>query len=167
MRNHTFMTGFGFAVFTVLALVGIVVSIITFQAQNVLPSGGLFYFLVVNHLWIMIISMFLSLAYGFTWAIVLLRRVEVEKSTSKDILGIVLSFLNSDESVVIKHLVSNKGASTQANISRLSNMGSVKALRTVQKMQEKNLVEIEKEGKIRRIILKKIFSTYLRRKKTK
>ena len=164
MRNHTFTTGFGFAVFTVLALIGIVMSIITFQRHETGSPDGFFYFLAVNHLWIMLMTMFIALGYGFTWARVLLKKVEVEKSTSKDILSIVLSFLSSDESVVIKHLVSNNGTSTQANIARLSNMGSVKALRTVQKMQEKNLVGIEKEGKIRRIILKENILNLLEKK---
>ena len=154
MRNQTFITGFRFAVFTILALIGIVMSIITFQARDTELSSGFYYFLAVNHLWIMIITMFIAVGYGFCWAIVLLKKVENEKSTSKDIFSIVLSFLSSDESAVLKHLISEEGTSTQANIARLSNMGSVKALRTVQKMQEKSLVEILKEGKVRRIILK-------------
>ena len=153
MSNHNFKTGFGFAVFTLLAIVAIIISIVTFQARNT-PTTGIWNFLVIHHLWIMIITIFLSLGYGFFWAVVLLKRVKVEKSTSKDILSIVLSFLSSEESLVIKHLVANNGESTQANIARLSNMGSVKALRTVQKMQEKTLVEIVKEGKVRRIVLK-------------
>jgi len=153
MGNHNFKTGFGFAVFTLLAIFAIIISIVTFQARNT-PTTGIWNFLVIHHLWIMIITIFLSLGYGFFWAVVLLKRVEVEKSTSKDILSIVLSFLSSEESLVIKHLVANNGESTQANIARLSNMGSVKALRTVQKMQEKTLVEIVKEGKVRRIVLK-------------
>ena len=153
MGNHNFKTGFGFAVFTLLAIFAIIISIVTFQARNT-PTTGIWNFLVIHHLWIMIITIFLSLGYGFFWAVVLLKRVKVEKSTSKDILSIVLSFLSSEESLVIKHLVANNGESTQANIARLSNMGSVKALRTVQKMQEKTLVEIVKEGKVRRIVLK-------------
>lgn len=43
-------------------------------------------------------------------------------------------------------------------------MGAVKALRTVQKMQEKRLLTIEKEGKVRRIILRKQISDVLERK---
>ena len=42
----------------------------------------------------------------------------------------------------------------QAEIARLEGMGRVKAHRALQKMQEKNLVEIIPYGKIRKIILK-------------
>lgn len=63
-------------------------------------------------------------------------------------------FLNNDEKEIINYLIQNKGTAGQADIARLPGMNRVKAFRSLQKMQEKNLIDITAHGKIREILLK-------------
>ena len=151
MDKTRFWHGFGFALFSLLALISIIVSIVTYTHTG--NSNKFLHFLALNHLWIMTLTIFISISYGFVWAKVLQNRFRRQKNISHRILNIVISFLSETESDVLKHLVDNKGQSTQAKISKINEMGGVKALRTVQKMQEKRLVKIHKNGKSRMITL--------------
>lgn len=64
-------------------------------------------------------------------------------------------FLNKEEKEIIKYLVEKKGETTQAEISRLPGLNRVKAYRSVQKMQQKKLIEVVSHGKVRKIKLRK------------
>ena len=152
MRNITFWSGFGFALFTLLAIISILISIVTFTYHEITRTGFIG-FLAEQHLWIMLITIFLSIGYGFSWSYFLQKQILQEQNTSKTILEIVISFLSIEESDVLKHLVENKGKSSQSKIAHIGEMGAVKALRTVQKMKEKRIVSIQKEGKMRLIKL--------------
>ncbi|MFT4325941.1 MAG: hypothetical protein ACMXYK_00380 [Candidatus Woesearchaeota archaeon] len=128
----------------------ILVSIVSYTHASRHEVWG---FLLQNHLVIMIVNMIVLILFGFFWASHVYKQISVEKKNTKDIFDIVLQFLSSEEKLVLEHLVSNNFESTQAKIAHLEKMGAVKALRTVQKMEEKRLVTIHKEGKLRRIVL--------------
>ena len=153
MIKNDFKEGITFTVYTILALVAILMSVVTFQFPLLGSSNPLFRFLIVHHVYIMVITIFLSIGYGFFLSRIGKKQLDEEEENTQDVLKIVLNFLGSEERVVIKHLLTNNGESTQAKIAHINNMGNVKALRTVQKMNDKELVKIQKEGKVRRIIL--------------
>ncbi|MFT4312690.1 MAG: helix-turn-helix transcriptional regulator [Candidatus Woesearchaeota archaeon] len=161
MKKDQFWTGFFLALLSFIALVSVLIAILTYTHNHVLQSWPVLSFLVQYHLWIMLFSIFIALMYGFTISFVLQRRVRQEQLVSKKLLEIILLFLNTDERRVITHLLEHKGHSTQASIARIEGMGGVKALRTVQKMKEKSLVRITKEGKVRHVHLKKQIATLL------
>ena len=66
----------------------------------------------------------------------------------------LLIFLNNDEREIINLLVKQNGTANQADISRLQGMNRVKAFRSLQKMQDKKLIDIISHGKVRRVTLK-------------
>lgn len=73
----------------------------------------------------------------------------------------MLKFLNYNENRVIKKLIENKGSILQSEISRMPNMGKVKAHRVLQDLETKGIINKESYGKTNRVILdetiKKIF----------
>ena len=98
--------------------------------------------------------MFISVFFGFYTSKVLYSKLKKRTKTSKSILDVVLLFLGEDEKSIINFLVEKKGQTTQAEISRLSNMNRVKAHRSLQKLQVKQLIDIVSHGKVRKIKLK-------------
>jgi len=94
-----------------------------------------------------------SVAFGFFWSQLSYSEIKKEKKSSKEILELVMKFLSHDERRIIKFLVENKGKGNQADISKLNNMGRVKAHRTLQKLQERDLILIMPHGKVRKIEL--------------
>ncbi|MFH1012911.1 MAG: hypothetical protein V1769_00185, partial [Thermoplasmatota archaeon] len=60
---------------------------------------------------------------------------------------ILLKFLNYNENLVMKKLIDNKGSLLQSEISRMPNMGKVKAHRILNDMKTKGLIRIEPHGK--------------------
>ena len=76
------------------------------------------------------------------------------KKESGKLLKMLFLFLSDDEKNIINCLVDNKGVVGQVDISRLPNMSRVKAFRSLQKMQAKNLIDIVAHGKTRKISLR-------------
>jgi len=66
---------------------------------------------------------------------------------------IFLNFLNYQEKKVIKKLIEQKGQALQSDISRMGNMGKVKAHRAVRDLERKGVIKIEKHGNTNRISL--------------
>lgn len=66
---------------------------------------------------------------------------------------VVLKFLSYNENRVLKKLLEYNGTVLQSEISRIPNMGKVKAHRVLKDMQMKGIITIEKYGKTNRIIL--------------
>ena len=75
------------------------------------------------------------------------------KDANPDCKTIFLNFLNFHEKQVIKKLIEQKGHVLQSDISRMNNMGKVKAHRAVRDLQRKGVINIEKYGNTNRIIL--------------
>ena len=66
---------------------------------------------------------------------------------------VLLKFLNYNENRILKKLIENNGSVLQSEISRLPNMGKVKAHRVLKDMEIKGIISIEKYGKTNRINL--------------
>ena len=66
---------------------------------------------------------------------------------------ILLKFLNYNENRVMKKLIDNNGSILQSEISRMPNMGKVKAHRVLNDMKTKGLVDLEQYGKTNKISL--------------
>lgn len=65
----------------------------------------------------------------------------------------LLKFLNYNENRVMKNLIEQNGLLNQSDISRLPNMGKVKASRILRDMKNKGIIVVETHGKINRIHL--------------
>jgi len=83
------------------------------------------------------------------------------KNVEKSYKAVLLKFLNYNENKILKKLIENNGSVLQSEISRLPNMGKVKAHRVLKDMEIKGIISIEKYGKTNRITLsadvKKLF----------
>ena len=83
------------------------------------------------------------------------------KNVENSYKAVLLKFLNYNENRILKKLIENKGSVLQSEISRLPNMGKVKAHRVLKDMEIKGIISIEKYGKTNRITLsedvKKLF----------
>jgi len=154
MSNIKFNQSASFAVLTIIVFLVGITAILTYIFHDDAHSNPITMFAVNNHLIIMVVAIIISIGYGFFWSKYLLGEIKKEETNSKSLFEIILSFLGEDEKKVLKHLVEEEGRSTQSKIAHLSNMGGVKALRTVQKMSQKNLIAVEARGKVRIITLK-------------
>jgi hypothetical protein len=65
----------------------------------------------------------------------------------------MLKFLNYNENRVIKKLIEKEGSILQSEISRMPNMGKVKAHRVLQDLETKGIIKKESYGKTNRVIL--------------
>ena len=72
-----------------------------------------------------------------------LQREQYQKS--------LLRFLNYNENRVIKKLLEHHGTVLQSEISRMPNMGKVKASRTLRDMKTKQIIIVEPYGKTNKI----------------
>ena len=75
------------------------------------------------------------------------------QNIEKSYKTVVLKFLNYNENRILKKIIENNGSVLQSEISRLSNMGKVKAHRILKDMEIKGIISIEKYGKTNRINL--------------
>ena len=66
---------------------------------------------------------------------------------------IFLNFLNYQEKQVVKKLIEQNGQALQSDISRMGNMGKVKAHRAIKDLERKGIINIEKYGNTNRIYL--------------
>ncbi len=154
MRNLHFFTKTGIGLFSLLLIAVAGLAILTHANRNISNPNPLIHFSIQNNAVIMVVLIIMSITYGFLWSNILYREVKQKKQESRSILQTVFLFLGNDEQSIIQFLVQHRGQTTQADISRLPGMTRVKAFRSLQKMQEKNLVEIIAHGKIRRVNLK-------------
>ena len=77
------------------------------------------------------------------------------KNVENSYKAVLLKFLNYNENKVLKKLIEHNGSVLQSEISRLPNMGKVKAHRVLKDMEIKGIIYIEKYGKTNRIALSK------------
>ncbi|MBT4539374.1 hypothetical protein HOC32_03760, partial [Candidatus Woesearchaeota archaeon] len=89
------------------------------------------------------------------------KEIKKSKKETKSLLETLFLFLSSEEKEIIDFLIKNEGKTSQAEISRLPNLNRVKAYRSLQRMQEKDIIEIIPHGKIRKIYLKNNILTML------
>ena len=131
-----------------------VIYLVTYIHQNFTSKNSLIFWTVENHLPIIIGLIILSGFIGYVSSTLIYRQVTKTKKESHKLLEMLLLFLSKDEKEIINSLIQNNGTIGQADISRLPGMNRVKAFRSLQKMQEKNLIDIIAHGKIRKVSLK-------------
>ena len=145
---------FGFVLLTILLVSVVWVAVVTHQNADLSPASSILRFAVDNHVVIMLILVILGVIYGYIWSIVSSRALDKKSKAGRSMLETILLFLNSDEKKILQFLANHNGSANQSEISRLDGMHRVKAHRSLQKMQEKNLIDIIPNGKIRKIQLK-------------
>ncbi|MFC1648142.1 helix-turn-helix transcriptional regulator [Nanoarchaeota archaeon] len=168
MRNISIKTGekTNAIILTLLLIAVIVLAFISFDSRFVSSDNDLLAFAVQNHMWIMVVLVLISVAFGFYTSKFLYKEIRERAKTSQNILEVVMLFLGEEEKGIINFLVEKNGETTQAEISRLPGMTRVKAYRSLQKIQEKQLIDIIPHGKVRRIKLKEnILNTLLEQNK--
>jgi len=108
---------------------------------------------VVSHNFILL---FITLAIIFVGALLYylfsLKIEKKEKVITKNI-EVLNSILDRDENDVLDLLVKNNGAMPQAKLSM--KYDKIKAHRIIKKLQEKNIIDIKKDGKTNTIMLNK------------
>src|SRR3989344_6572687 len=138
----------------IIISLAIVLYIVTYIHQDITSKNPLVFWTIKNHLSITIGLIILSGFIGYISSTLTYKQVTKTKKESQKLLEMLFLFLNKDEKEIINYLVQNKGTTEQAEISRLSGMDRVKAFRSLQRMREKNLIDITAHGKIRRVTLK-------------
>ena len=104
-----------------------------------------------NFIWLFIILavIFVGALFYYLFSLKIEKK---EKVISKNI-EVLSSILDKDENDVLDLLVKNEGKIAQAKLSK--KYDKIKAHRIIKKLEEKNIIDIEKEGKTNTIILKK------------
>jgi hypothetical protein len=153
-RNWKAARNLMFGLLTVLLVTMIAVAILTYTHRDAQFSNPLIMFAIMHHIELMIFLALISIGFGFFWANMSYTEVRQTTIDSKGVLEVVLMFLSREEKEIVNFLVSHKGETTQAEISRLASMGRVKAFRSLSKMQQKGIIEIIPHGKIRKVKLK-------------
>jgi uncharacterized membrane protein len=143
----------GFGILTALLILMTIVAIITYTNREASDTSPLLTHAIHYHVLIMIILVVISVAFGFVWSSISLQEIDKKEKEKKNITDVVLLFLGKDERSILDHLIKNDGSTSQAEIARLGNMGRVRAFRSLQKLQEKRIIEIHPHGKMRKITL--------------
>jgi len=141
------------ALFFIFFLFIILISYLSYDPSKA-PMSPIFHYAFTNHVWIMTILIIASVVFGFVVSQIYYSELIRTKKTSQGILETVLLFLNPDEQHILDCLVNRNGETNQAEIARLNSMGRVKAHRALQRLQDKNIIDIIPHGKIRKIRLR-------------
>ncbi len=152
---------FGFSV--IIVGLAIIIYIVIYIHQNTTSKNPLIFWTIKNHLSIIIGLIILSGFIGYLLSTLTYKEVTKTKKESQKLLEMLFLFLNKDEKEIINHLVKSNGTTGQAEISRLPGMDRVKAFRSLQRMQMKNLIDITAHGKIRKVSLKENILNMLNR----
>ena len=102
-----------------------------------------------NFVWL-----FTILAIIFVGALVyylLSLRIDAQKRMISKNIEILYTILDEDERKVLKKLISKKGEINQSDL--LENFDKIRAHRTIKKLEEKKIVDIQKNGKTNKIKL--------------
>lgn len=78
---------------------------------------------------------------------VMAEKVETSKRTAVKTGEIVLRFLDANERKVVDLLIRNKGKMLQVEVSRMEGMTKLKAHRIIQKLVNRGVIEVQKNGK--------------------
>jgi hypothetical protein len=76
-----------------------------------------------------------------------------QDTPDKTTKSVFLKFLDYGENQVIKKLIENNGRVLQSEISRMPNMGKVRAHRIISELKKKEIITLEKYGKTNRVYL--------------
>lgn len=107
---------------------------------------------VVFHVHFMVLLGFLGIGLGVCSYYVFsahAKSLQDSQVLSKDLL---FRFLDADERRVLEEL-SRREVVTQADVSRMNDMGKVRAYRTVKKLVEQGVITTEPHGRTKRLLL--------------
>ena len=82
-------------------------------------------------------------------------KVEAKEKSLKKNIDIIFKFLAREERKVVEKLLENKGRMLQSDITRLEGMNKLRSHRTIKKLAEKGIVEVEGYGKTNNVRLVK------------
>lgn len=149
MKNIRLIHGLSFTVLTIIIILSSGIVFLSDVFRNTKSDNSVINFMIEYHIAIMFLTIIISIIYGFFWSLYLAGQLEKKEKDSKKVFDIVIKFLSIEERLILKHVSENGFKTTQAEISRLQNMGRVKALRTVKKMSDKGIITISPHGKQR------------------
>ena len=139
----------------VLIVLLIALGALSFMTHNVPINSNVYLtFVIAHHNDLMLGLVIVSLVLGFLTAQYLYSELRQKEKASQDVLGVVLLFLSGEEREIVNYIVKKGCETTQVEIARLPGMNRVKAYRSLQKMQEKQLLDIVPHGKLRKVRMK-------------
>ena len=163
MQRQTLIRNIGYLVLGVLLIIAVWLAFATYE-PDLNGKGQLFLFAVEHHIALMTGMVIISGLFGFFLAQFFYTQLQRSRTTSSSIMETVFLFLGHEEREIVRYLVERGGETTQAEISRLPHMSRVRAHRFLQKMQEKQIIEVIPHGKVRRVRLREHILTTLREK---
>ncbi len=107
-------------------------------------------------LWVIIVAMSsLGLFVGLVTYYILSNNFLKEKRKIEKNLIKFLDVLDVEDKTILKKIIDNGGEINQSSLSKSLKIGKVKMSRIVSKLQEKKILEKEKNGMTNKLILKK------------
>lgn len=82
-------------------------------------------------------------------------RLENKQRDIKNLSAVIVQFLGKDERLVVQKLLDNDGKVLQAELSRTEGLGKLKSHRIIQRLVDRQVVEVEKYGKTNIVRLSK------------
>lgn len=82
-------------------------------------------------------------------------RLENKEKNLAKVTDVLIQFLARDEKLVVQKLLENDGKILQAELSRVEGLGKLKVHRIVQRLVDRQVVEVEKYGKTNIVKLSK------------
>lgn len=74
-------------------------------------------------------------------------KLDNKKKDLEKITKTLMQFLNKEEKLVVQKILENDGKVFQSEISRIEGIGKLKSHRILQKLSDREVIEIEKHGK--------------------
>ena len=124
-----------------------VVSLTTLYVHNALEIGNACDCIIPIPIMLLILAS-LGVLVGSLTSYFLLKRFMQEKNDYIHNIYSTLQFLDNDERALVKVLIENKGVIKQALINKNAGMDKVKIHRVLKRLEEKNVIIKEKDGKI-------------------
>lgn len=134
-----------FGILIILLLLAVTLAIVTYTMP---ASAGILGVFVQHHVTLMLVLVFVAIAFGYVWATMLTRELHKEQEGSRHMSELVTQLLSKEERLVLTMLVANNGELKQADLARREGMTRVKAHRTVKMLAQRGVVRVEHTGKI-------------------
>ena len=74
-------------------------------------------------------------------------KLESKEKDLEKVTNTLIQFLNKDEKKIVEKILKNEGKVFQSEISRIEGIGKLKSHRILQKLSDREVIEIEKHGK--------------------
>ena len=118
------------------------------------PESNTIGWLYMYHFEFMVLIGLGGLAIGAFSFYLFGRQVREQKEIVKKNTKVLLDFLDFDEKKIIEKLLEENGKARQYELTHLTQLSKVRAHRAIKKLSSKNVVEVEKIGKVNTIKLK-------------